>query len=114
MSKHSYSGHKSEWNRDKGVKPGHPREDGMATHQHSQPHTHFEARGWHEDKGSNTRLESIHTGKTNRNKHNPDAPGPNRSHSSHDPRPSAWHSNSGTSSEGHRLIRRGASKFPVG
>jgi len=112
MSKHSYSGHKSEWNRDTGNVHGHPTKH-PALHQHSQHHTPFESRGWHEDKGSNTKPESYHTNFTNRKRHNPDAIGPNKSHGSHDPRPEHYHHNSGTTSDGHRLIRRGASKFPV-
>jgi hypothetical protein len=107
-----YKGHKGEWDRDTGNVHGHPTKH-PALSQHSQPHTDFQARGFSEDKGSNTRPESYHTNFTNRRKHDPDQMGPNRSHTSHDPLPGAYHRNSGTSPEGHKLIRRGASKFPV-
>ena len=80
--------------------------------QHSQPHTPFEARGFHEDRGSNTKPDRIHTNKQNVHKHDPDRASVNVQ-GGHDPRPEHFHKNSGTTSEGHMLVRRGASKLPV-
>lgn len=108
MSKKPYRGHKSEWNRDEGSVPGHPiKHPGLV--QMGQVHTSFQSRGFHEDKGSNTRPDNIHTGKTNKLKHNPDARGPNGSHGGHNPLPGSYHSNSGLSAAGHQLVRRGGS-----
>ena len=105
-----YKGHKSQWGRDTGNVHGHPTKH-PALHQHSQPHTDFQARGFHADKGSNCSAEGYHTNMTNRRKHDPDAIGPNRSHSSHDPRPEHYHKNSGTDGDGHQVMRRGGSVY---
>jgi hypothetical protein len=107
-----YKGHKAQWDRDTGNVHGHPTKH-PALHQHSQHHTPFQSRGFSEDTGSNCKPESIHTNYTNRMKHDPDKVAPNKANTSHDPLPGAFHGNSGTSSDGHKLIRRGASKFPV-
>ena len=109
----AYKGHK-DWHRsDKGVRPGHPRDSGHATHQPGMPHTPFEARSFHEDKNGGTNPERMRTNFTNRVKHDPDRV-PTNVHGGHDPRPEHFHKNSGTESEGHMLIRRGARKMPVG
>jgi len=106
----AYKGHKSQWGRDTGSVPGHPTKH-PGLHQHSQHHTPFTARGWHEDTGSNCHLESIHTNMTNRRKHDPDKVGPNKANTSHDPRPEHYHKNSGTDGDGHQVMRRGGSVY---
>jgi hypothetical protein len=103
---------KEGWGRDKGIVPGHPHKH-PALHQAGQHHTPFESRGFHADRGSNTNPERMHTNFANRNKHNPDR-SPTNVHGGHDPRPEHYHKNSGTTGDGHRLIRRGTSKMPVG
>lgn len=105
----AYGGHKSEWNRDKGSVPGHATKH-PKMHSHSQPHTHFEARGFHEDKGGTT-PERMRTGMQNKNKHIPEIPHQINVSGGHDPRPAHFHKNSGTNSDGHALIRRGGSAY---
>jgi hypothetical protein len=112
MSKNAYRGHRAEWNRDEGSVPGHPQKH-PKMNAHSQSHTPFEARGFHEDRGSNTRPDRIHVAKANQHKEGPNEL-PINVHGGHDPRPAHYHKNSGTTSEGHMLIRRGASKMPTG
>lgn len=107
MAGKAYKGHKSEWGRDKGVKPGHPRDAGHAMHQPGQHHTSFESRGFHEDKGG-THPEHMRTNFTNRRKHDPDR-APTNVEGGHDPRPEHYHKNSGTECGGHQLVRRGGS-----
>lgn len=112
MGKTAYKGHKREWDRDTGNVHGHATKH-PALHQPGMPHTDFQARGFHEDRGSNTHPERIHVAKANKHKDTGVNPQINV-HGGHDPRPEHYHKNSGTSSEGHMLIRRGASKMPTG
>lgn len=107
MSSKPYRGHKSEWDRDAGSVPGHPTKHPKLG-AHSQSHTPFEARGFHEDRGSNTNPERIHTNFTNRQKHDAER-APTNVEGGHDPRPEHYHKNSGTESGGHQLVRRGGS-----
>jgi hypothetical protein len=107
-----YKGHPGQWGRDTGNVHGHATKH-PAMHQPGTPHTSFQSRGFSEDTGSNCKPESYHTGTTNRRKHDPDKVAPNKANTSHNPLPGSFHKNSGTTSDGHKLIVRGASKFPV-
>lgn len=104
---------KEGWGRDKGYRPGHHSDAGHGLHQPGQSHTAFEARSFKADKGHNTNIERISVAP--QNKHRETAmEKPINVHGGHDPRPEHYHRNSGTSADGHMLIRRGRSKYAVG
>lgn len=106
---------KEGWGRDKGYRPGHHSDAGHGLHQPGQSHTAFEARSFKADKGHNTNIERISIAPQNRHRSlkGEELPGVNV-RGGHDPRPEHYHRNSGTSGDGHMLIRRGRSKYAVG
>lgn len=107
MASKPYRGHKSEWNRDEGSVPGHPiKHPGLL--QMGQSHTPFDSRGFHEDRGHNTRAEKISLNRINQHKETPNGH-PVNVQGGHDPRPEHFHKNSGCESGGHQLVRRGGS-----
>lgn len=101
---------KEGWGRDKGYKPGHHSDAGMGLHQPGQHHTAFEARSFRADKGHNTHPERISVNPMNRHRRRDEDLAGINVQGGHDPRPAHFHKNSGTSPEGHALIRRGRSK----
>lgn len=95
---------KQGWGRDVGVKPGHSE---FPAHQPAACHTKFDARGFG-DKGHNL-ANTHHQNFTNRHLHDPEMKHSVNVEAGHDPRPEHFHKNSGTTSEGHQLVRRGGS-----
>ena len=105
-----YPGKKPGWGRDQGSVPGHPIKHPQMIAL-GQAHTPYDSRGFHADKGSNTKPESYHRAKSNRFRHEQEAVGVNGARGAHNPLPSHYHRNSGTESDGHQVMKRGGSVY---